>query len=233
MATCLKFGVYVSLIVFIGSCTYAVWVIAQDSKRITEDVHSASQDIHSNTVEVNVVLHKFGTLADNANSTVSSLQKTVQIMDGTLLAVNRPCVPGPCGLLSDSAKTLNTVRGTFGQIEIAARHENKNLTTLDAQEAQLFSDTHQVLSGIADDEQAARKSIKDLDDLLISPDFLETIHNSKDISGSLAHMLQTGDAVETKAAQPYLHPSKNPFLRTWKEIHPFVVAGAKIAATVF
>jgi hypothetical protein len=45
-------------------------------------------------------------------------------------------------LLADTAKTLNTVRGTFGQIETAANHEDKNLTLLDGQELTLFNDFH-------------------------------------------------------------------------------------------
>ena len=233
MITWLKGGVYLSLIVFIGFCTYAAWVVTQDSKQITADIHSSGQAIVSTTVALNTTLDKSTTLITKAGGVADSLQGTVQIMDSTLLSINRPCVPGPCGLLSDTAKTLNTVRGTFGQIEVAANHENKNLTKLDEQEAQLFSDTHKVLSGVADDELAAKQSIKELNDLLASPDLLAAVHNSNNISGSLAHMLQTGDAVETKASQSYLHPSKNPFLRTWQVASPFAVAGAKIAATVF
>lgn len=61
----------------------------------------------------------------------------------TLTAVNRPCsAMVPCGTLADVNRTLATVRGTFGQIEVAARHENRQLGTLDRQERQLFADLH-------------------------------------------------------------------------------------------
>ncbi len=60
-----------------------------------------------------------------------------------LATMNRPCENGkPCGTLADVARTLNTIRGTFGQIEVAARHENRQLSILDAQERQLFEDLH-------------------------------------------------------------------------------------------
>lgn len=94
---------------------------------------------------------------------------TLAKVDVTLNEVNRPCDPPdsiepnppkkgillsagterfdsqklvPCGTLADVNKTLATVRGTFGQIEVATRHENQNLATLDRQEAALFADLH-------------------------------------------------------------------------------------------
>lgn len=67
-------------------------------------------------------------------------------VDQTLETVNRPCATGkPCGTLADFAKTLNTVRLTFGQVEIAANHEDRNLSTLDAQEQALFAATQKTL----------------------------------------------------------------------------------------
>jgi len=76
-----------------------------------------------------------------------NLNTSITKINNTLDAVNRPCeVPGqPCGSLADVNRTLATVRGTFGQIEVAARHENRNLTKLDSQEEQLFKDTHKIL----------------------------------------------------------------------------------------
>lgn len=84
---------------------------------------------------------------------------TLGKFDATLSEVNRPCGgTAPCGTLADVAKTLNTVRGTFGQIEIAANHENKNLTALDKHEATLFADTHAALVNI----QGATASVDEM-----------------------------------------------------------------------
>lgn len=68
---------------------------------------------------------------------------TAHQMNATLEVVNRPCGKvAPCGTLADVNRTLATVRGTFGQVETAARHENAQLTTLDGQERALFADLH-------------------------------------------------------------------------------------------
>lgn len=72
---------------------------------------------------------KIGKLLDSATTTVNTL--------------NRSCGNGhPCGTLADVAKTLATIRGAAGQVEIAAVHVNKSQSTLDEQEKVLFLDTH-------------------------------------------------------------------------------------------
>ena len=59
------------------------------------------------------------------------------------MTVSRPCGGSQaCGTLADVAKTLNTIRGTAGQVELAAKHENAQLATLDRQEAQIYADVH-------------------------------------------------------------------------------------------
>jgi len=58
--------------------------------------------------------------------------------------MNRNCDNGKesCGTLADLNQTLRTVRGTFGQIEMAAKHEDTQLGTLDKQEKTIFNDLH-------------------------------------------------------------------------------------------
>lgn len=86
---------------------------------------------------------------DLAPTTVK-LNAAIDSANSTLVAINRPC-PGPqdkvaaCGTLADLNRTLATVRGTFGVIEVAANHEDKQLATLDAQERQLFADIHKTI----------------------------------------------------------------------------------------
>jgi hypothetical protein len=72
-----------------------------------------------------------------------------------LQVVNRNCDGGKeaCGTLADVNQTLHTIRGTFGQIEVAAKHENAQVTKLDSQEKTLFDDAHGVMSD-------ARETIK-------------------------------------------------------------------------
>jgi hypothetical protein len=68
-------------------------------------------------------------------------------VNATLHEINRPCAGNgakveACGTLADVAKTLGTIRGTAGQVEIAAVHENAQLGRLDAQEGQIYADIH-------------------------------------------------------------------------------------------
>lgn len=93
------------------------------------------------------------------------------LFDAALVTINRPCGDGAaCGTLADVAKTLNTMRGTAGQIEIAARHENAQLATLDRDEAQLFADIHataasaqQFTASLADTSRAATAALGSAD----------------------------------------------------------------------
>jgi hypothetical protein len=107
--------------------------------------------------------------------------------------VNAPCAPGPCGTLADVGKTLNTARGTFGQIEIAANHENRNLGTLDFQEATLFGDFH----GTA---VRANTSLDRFNALLANPNLALMVDNG-------GAFTTTAVAVEKKLAQCTLHPT--------------------------
>jgi hypothetical protein len=45
-------------------------------------------------------------------------------------------------------------------------------------------------------------------------------------------MLKTADAVEKKATASYLHPSRNPFVRTWRAASPFILPAAEIAGAL-
>lgn len=124
----------------------------------------------------------------SAGGTVGKAGKTLDGLTDTLALVNRPCglssvaevgiataAPAPllpCGTLADVNKTLATVRGTFGQIEVAANHEDRNLSTLDKQEAQLYSDVHTTTS--------------DLNTLIASPDIKRFLAASADTSIQVA-----------------------------------------------
>jgi hypothetical protein len=78
----------------------------------------------------------------------------------------------PCGTLADVNRTLATVRGTFGQVEVAARHEDRNLTDYDAQERQLYADIH--------------ATTVDLNALVASPDVARFLKASADTSTQFA-----------------------------------------------
>ena len=82
-------------------------------------------------------------------------------LNPTVDALTRPCPvadkPGkPCGTIADANRTLATVRGTLGVIEIAGHHYDKQLSTLDKQEATIFQDIH----GAAKDARGAIADVK-------------------------------------------------------------------------
>jgi len=96
-------------------------------------------------------------LTRDADANSAALLVTQVKLDTALDKINAPCtaVKGkkltasddkPCGTLADINQTLRTIRGAAGQLEAAGQHENKNLDTLDKQEATLA----QKLNGTVD-----------------------------------------------------------------------------------
>jgi hypothetical protein len=115
-------------------------------QQIREDERGVAGQAVSLESQVDATVQHVQTTADAATVTLKSLGRASDSLNATIQTVNRPCgTEKPCGTLADVAKTLNTFRGTAGQVEIAAIHENRNLGTLDGQEATLFGDFHTTL----------------------------------------------------------------------------------------
>ncbi|MDE2107205.1 MAG: hypothetical protein KGL39_58955 [Patescibacteria group bacterium] len=162
-------------------------------------------------------------LVENANKTISSLTGVLDQLQSAVAYLGRSCGEKdpqkgllPCGTLADVAKTLNTIRGAFGQIEVAAIHENRNLTNLDAQEKQLFSDVHSSLDqfialevqlnstvgniqGLEDKLglvlDSTHKTITDVDTIVTDQELIDLIQHANNISDHLDGL--TGD-IQTK-----------------------------------
>lgn len=177
-----------------------------------------------------LAVHAIGVVTE-IGATVDQASGAIAILDATLLAIERPCGNrASCGTLADVAKTLNTVRGATGEIEIAAKHEDARIGALDSQEAQIYADTHGALQNANDslkqlhsDLQTADKAIgamqpveSNLNDevaamqtatanvtaLVANKDLQETLKNSADASKSMAAI-----ADDTRqAVHNYLHP---------------------------
>jgi hypothetical protein len=160
-------------------------------------------------------INVYATLPASTNSTISQLNATVAEANQTLVQINRPCGGGhPCGTLADLNKTMATIRGTVGQIEIAANHEDRNLTTLDRQESVLFADAHQTLGNGAETLTAATAalgqaketigaakplleastaSVKDMDAVVSDPGVKSTLAN-------VSAMTENGNRISKDAA---------------------------------
>jgi hypothetical protein len=93
---------------------------------------------------------------------------TIAGMNQTLDAINRPCGNGkPCGTLADVAKTLGTIRGAAGQIEVAANHEDKRIDQFDAQEATIYTNTNASLLQLREDLKTANTTIAGLQPVFV------------------------------------------------------------------
>jgi hypothetical protein len=168
--------------------------------RLSDAVAATPGKLSATLDHVNSTLTSFNAIGPQAVATLRTLQSTTdavgkqttaslkvtdhaaKTLDGattTLDNINRLCheasdegVDKPCGTLADVNRTLATVRGTFGQIEIAAHHEDRNLSTLDAQEAQLYADFHATTTN--------------LNALVASPDVARFLKSSADTSVQVA-----------------------------------------------
>jgi hypothetical protein len=144
---------------------------------------------------IDQVVSQTGSTVSQLGTTVSGIQSSISSvateLNQTLSLVNHPCVPGPCGTVADIGKTLNTFRGTAGEIEIAAHHEDNNLSTLDSQETKVFQDTDSALLQFSSVETGLTKTNADLDALITDPNIAATTKNLGTITYNLGQT--TGD----------------------------------------
>lgn len=168
-----------------------------------------------------VVFHANKTL-NNLNQTIQNVDTTVTLLSGsvnqTFVTINRSCGDGhPCGTLADVAKTLNTIRGTAGQIEIAAHHEDARIGILDAQETTLFNHTDTAIQNFDVDLQGIRPIEASLNDdalqLKITTQSLNTLISDPSIPPMLASFRQSADNVSQTTGDvkivvhKWLHPT--------------------------
>lgn len=172
---------------------------------------------------------------------LDTMSATTAKAGATLDSINRLC-PGPtdparaCGVLADLNRTMATIRGVAGQVEVAAIHENKQLTTIDGQEAKLVDDLHEVLTSSAGTAKAATLAIQQgtttmaaeqpqVDALIkaatatvANPDVPILIHHAAGITAS-------GDQITKDAADKihqYVHPNKKK-VTFWGSVDGFMM----------
>lgn len=149
-------------------------------------------------------------------ATTKNLARASAGINKAIDEVNRPCGEHEsCGTIADVNRTLATIRGTAGQIEIAARHENQRLVTLDGQESQLANDTHQAITKLG----SAADSIHDL-------------AANQDLAGSFKSankILTSGAAIAAdtqQAVHGWLHPTWP--ARIYGEVKSWAFSAAKL-----
>jgi len=194
-------------VLFVLIASWAVWEVGLashdlrlESGKLTVQVATDSQ----------VLTDKFASVADQ--------------LVATLAAINAPCVPHKaCGTLADVNRTLATVRGTVGAVEVAARHEDKNLTALDAQELVLFNDVHNTmqlaqgtiskvdttLDTVAPMLDASTAILHHIDDRVSDQQIIQLVSHLNGMSTSGDKMLAEGQQKEHEL----LHPDKKKLTR--------------------
>jgi hypothetical protein len=152
--------------------------------QMAQGLEETSKALRSTLVTAQVTLDSLTLVGPQTVKTLKTLQTTTEaagkqtrkvgaVLDKTaetLDNVNRLCgVTGkPCGTLADVNRTLATVRGAFGQVELGARHFNANLDMLDVQEKQTYEDIHRTTTS--------------LNALVASPDIARFLKSSADTS---------------------------------------------------
>lgn len=203
-----------SLAVFLGFGCYFLWGSLQTERQVASKTvavlsHADSTltgfDHTLGTVNSSVaqIGGSFGSAASSMSEMASSMDKVVaKLLDnchpekGHIYSVDED---KPCGTLADIARTLHTIRGTFGVVESAGKHYNDNLTKYDKQESDLIDNTNDVLSKLSDTidyaHQLAVAHEKFLDNLQRlagnSADTMEEVHGVvKDIHVQTTKMNQ-------------------------------------------
>jgi hypothetical protein len=205
------------------------------------DVRTAVQPIAPLLEQTTATLKTAQTTIAAAQPVLNSAAQGANQINAAMLAFQRPCdvhniAPSPfhtslysdgsvmpCGPLADWNQALGTMRGTFGEFESFGRHFNQNLPVYDAQELALFNDVH----GSVTDMRGYLKSKAVAD---FQADMFSTVHSFAGIANDGQHMVSIGNQVETKLTYSYLHPSKNPWVRTGNALKPYAPLAVKTAA---
>lgn len=184
----------ISLVVLIGFCSYFVWNTIQESKQVTQETVTVLSHVDRSLTSVDFVV---STTGNSLNSTINGAIPLENKINYILDRVAAPCVPikglilsitdnKNCGTLANVDRTLQTLRGTIGTIEVAGLNFDKHQGQLYSQEKQIFDDTDTLIKGFVPIQNKIDKTIFDTDNLITSSDITGTIHHFNIVSGNLA-----------------------------------------------
>jgi methyl-accepting chemotaxis protein len=172
--------------------------------RVASDIDSITRTTNQTLVSAQKTTEASTGLVQAATKTVNGLGETqARLGTGIELLTHRLtdlCVTDgshPCGVLADVEKTLNTARGTMGQVEVAAHSFDQHQTVFYQQESSLAAKTESTVS--------------DMDRFISSPDLTATLKNLNDTSAALASTTQHADRVAGDIqfeADKIAHPPK-------------------------
>lgn len=131
-------------------------------------------------------------------------------------------------LTTDVHNLLNTTEDTVHGLQSTQQATNIFLRELTS----TVESTQPVIGHLDQVSVSANQSVQDFNKLLTDPQIGMITKNVQNITFTGAHMLSTADQVETKYTHSYLHPSTNPFVRTWQVASPYLGPSLTIAAKI-
>ena len=202
------------------------------------------------TAGLNATLASVNATVTSLNPAITNLGTLEGKLGKTLDTVNAPChvfnnglIMGEdgkaCGTLADVNQTLRTIRGTFGVIEMAAYHEEKRLTTLDKQEADLTAEALGTLQSInatiVETKPLVIETTATLGDVHLfinesKTDLLETLKDFQDLTHQSVGVMGDTHRGTNKIADDFT--AKSPWYKQiWPEAHDLIkiFAGVKLA----
>jgi CHASE3 domain sensor protein len=139
-----------ALLLLCGFGSYFFWTTAQSEKQITAKTVTVLDHADKTLTSVDHTLQTttkdIDRVSRSLNSVLTKLLDPCRPVNGHIYAVDED---KPCGTLADVARTLHTIRGFAGTLEVAGRHLNKSLATYDKQEADIADNTNAVLSNLS------------------------------------------------------------------------------------
>lgn len=171
----------------VGACLcFLLFQISSTLPRVVSDLHGLSSEGVASFRSIDKTTGNADALLKAATKRVDALSTTqTKLNTGIDLVTHRLTdlcsAPQGCGLIPDASRTLNTARGTMGQVEVAARSFDQHQSIFYQQEADLAKKTE--------------TTVDDLDRFVSSPDLLDTLHNLDSSSTALSSTAKHADAV--------------------------------------
>ena len=208
----------ISLLILIGFVSFFFWTTAQSEKEVAAQISSLLTHADLTLTELDTTLGSLTSTSNQLQTSLSTVSSAVKSSSDQMNLVFKklldPCQPlkghiygvdedKPCGTLADAARTLHTIRGFAGTLEVAGRHLDKSLKTYDQQEADLSKNTNAVLSNLSDTIDFGHQLMVNHQQLLDNMQRLvgnsaDAMGNVKDITGDIRIQTKALNAPKTK-----------------------------------
>lgn len=186
-------------------------------------VDTAGQHLITLESQLNVQVQqdapKVTAILSNAQTASANLSKASAGLNKAITEINQPCGKGhPCGTIAELNEAIRAFHQAIGFVEIAAKHEDANLTTIDQQEATLYGEAASSMTKLGDALGGFAKAESALEDLINNKDLKTSLANLSSVTNSLSSMGKEA----TQAVHDFFHP-------TW--VHRIISGGEEVLTT--